>query len=346
MTLDASARAATGDAIARVQMPDGSIPWYPGGPVDPWDHVEAAMGLDSVGRHAEAARAYAWLRATQRADGSWPSARIRGRVADATRDANFAAYIATGVWFHLLCSHDEDMVRRLWPAVDRAVSYAVGLQAPAGQIWWARDATGAVDRTALVTASSGVLLSLRCGSALAERLSSPRPDWELAATRLAAALRLWSPGAFAAAGRHAMDWYWPVLSGALAGAAAVEHLEAGWPSYVVGGLGVRCVRDRPWVTAAESAELVLSLVACGREQPARRLFADLQHLRDADGAYWTGYVYPDRVRWPVERTTWTAGAVLLAADALDPGSATRRLLSTFPTVLSGALSVDTPQYAQ
>ena len=43
----------------------------------------------------------------------------------------------------------------------------------------------------------------------------------------------------------------------------------------------------------------------------------MQHLRADDGSYWTGFVYPDDARWPVERTTWTAGAVVLAADALS-----------------------------
>ena len=59
----------TVDAIARVQRPDGSIPWYEGGQVDPWNHVEAAMALDIGGRHAEAAHAYTWLGAVQRPGG-------------------------------------------------------------------------------------------------------------------------------------------------------------------------------------------------------------------------------------------------------------------------------------
>jgi hypothetical protein len=49
----------------------------------------------------------------------------------------------------------------------------------------------------------------------------------------------------------------------------------------------------------------------------------MQHLRHEDGSYWTGYVYPDRVRWPGEQTTYTAAAVVLAVDALSgttPGS--------------------------
>ncbi len=49
----------------------------------------------------------------------------------------------------------------------------------------------------------------------------------------------------------------------------------------------------------------------------------MQHLRTDDGGYWTGYVYPDEVVWPQERTTYTAAAVILAVDALThttPGS--------------------------
>ena len=37
------------------------------------------------------------------------------------------------------------------------------------------------------------------------------------------------------------------------------------------GLGVRCVSDRPWVTAAETCELVLTLDAIGRSADAMGL---------------------------------------------------------------------------
>ena len=63
--------AATVDAIAAVQQPDGNIPWTPGDHTDPWNLVEAAMALDVGGRHAEAERAYEWLRSMQRPDGAW-----------------------------------------------------------------------------------------------------------------------------------------------------------------------------------------------------------------------------------------------------------------------------------
>ena len=104
-----------------------------------------------------------------------------------------------------------------------------------------------------------------------------------------------------------MDWYYPMLGGALRGPAAHERLAADWDRFVVPGLGIRCVSDRPWVTGAETCELVLALCAVGDHDRAAELFADMQHLRDPDGSYWTGYVYPDDARWPEERTTWTVG---------------------------------------
>jgi hypothetical protein len=64
----------------------------------------------------------------------------------------------------------------------------------------------------------------------------------------------------------------------------------------------------------------MALDALGDRDRALRLFAEVQHLRDEGGRYWTGYVYPDDVNWPVEHTTYTAAAVVLAADALTHGT--------------------------
>ena len=50
---------------------------------------------------------------------------------------------------------------------------------------------------------------------------------------------------------------------------------------------------------------------------AREQFAAMHHLREEDGSYWTGLVFADGKRWPEERTTWTGGAMTLAADALS-----------------------------
>ena len=92
---------------------------------------------------------------------------------------------------------------------------------------------------------------------------------------------------------------------------------------MVPGLGVRCVRDEPWVTGAETCELVMALDAVGDSDRALAVFGEVQHLRDADGGYWTGWQYANQAHFPDERSSWTAAAMILAADALSgttPGS--------------------------
>lgn len=120
-----------------------------------------------------------------------------------------------------------------------------------------------------------------------------------------------------------MDWYYPVLGGALTGTEAKSRIEAEWERFVVPGLGVRCVVPNPWVTGGESAELALALWAMGESDRALEILQSIQHLRDAEsGLYWTGFVFEDEAIWPRELTTWTAGSLLLAVAALGGHEAT------------------------
>jgi hypothetical protein len=313
--LDADAIAATASSVAAVQEAGGAIPWFPGGHVDPWDHVECAMALSVCGRHPEAERAYAWLLDRQRADGSWPMRTRAGRVEDAGADTNFTAYAAVGVYHHWLLTGSERFLRRAWEPVRRALDFVTSLQAPRGEIFWARGARGVVDETALLAGCASIHHSLRCGLALADLVGEPQPEWEIALGRLRHVLAH-HPEAFADNSRYSMDWYYPVLGGAVRGAPGRARVKDRWDTFVVPGWGARCVSDRPWVTGAETCELVLSLHALQEYDAALDLFASMQHLRDPDGSYWTGHVFADGVRWPQERSTWTAAAVILAADAL------------------------------
>ncbi|MDQ4070767.1 MAG: prenyltransferase, partial [Actinomycetota bacterium] len=113
---------ATVETIAAVQQADGMIPWVRGGHGDPWNHVEGAMALDAGGRRAEAEAAYAWLVATQRPDGAWHQYYRAGRVEEATLDANVTAYVATGVWHHVMATGDDGFLAGMWPVVERAVA--------------------------------------------------------------------------------------------------------------------------------------------------------------------------------------------------------------------------------
>jgi hypothetical protein len=309
---------ATAATIAEWQRPSGMIPWFPGGHCDPWNHVETAMALDVAGLHAEAEQAYGWLRSTQRHDGSWHAYYAPdGGVEDPKLDTNVCAYVATGLWHHWLVTGDDVLTRELWPMVERALDWVLDLQTPRGEVIWARHVDGTPWSYALLTGSSSIFHSLRCGVRLAELVGEERPDWELAAVNLAAAIRD-HPGAFAPKQRWAMDWYYPVLAGALTGEAAARRLAAQWDEFVMEGLGVRCVSNEPWVTAAETAECALAHAVAGDPATATALLAWTRRHRDGDGAYWTGLVYPDAVHFPGgERTAYTGAAVILAADAIS-----------------------------
>lgn len=305
----------TADSIASVQHASGAVPWSDGGHTDPWDHVQGAMALAVAGRVDDAERAYAWSRRTQRPDGSW-AIRYRGDVVeDPHTDANFCAYLATGAWHHWTLTADRGFVDLTWPTVARGIDAALALQRVDGAVAWA-SAPGGVLPEALVTGNASIHLSLRCALALAEVVGESRPDWELAAGRLRHALDD-HPDLFEPKPTHSMDWYYPVLGGSLPPERAAAHLDARWDEFVVDGLGARCVSTNPWVTGAETCELALALDVVGRTDEARALVADVQHLREEDGSYWTGLVFSDGKRWPAERTTWTAATVVLAADALS-----------------------------
>jgi hypothetical protein len=304
----------TAAAIAAVQEPCGAIPHETGRIADPWNHIEAAMGLDVGGLHNEAARAYEWLFGTQRADGSWPAAFQAGVVVDEMTDANFVAYLAFGSWHHYLSTGDAGFLHSAWPRVERALDFVLDLQRSDGTICWARDAGGRIWNGALLTSSSCIHLSLRCGIAMVEELGGERPDWELSMQLLGDSLRV--PGSFEPKDRFSMDWYYPVLAGAFAHDEAERRLRDRWDEFVIEGKGVRCVSDRPWVTSGETAELILACDAVGMRAEAVALYEWVQHLRADNGAYWIGATASDGTVWPQEKPTWGSGAVMLAADAL------------------------------
>ena len=323
--LDAAQVAATVDSIAAVQLPSGMIPWFPGGHADPWNHVEAAMALTIGGRRAEAERAYEWLTRTQRSDGAWHAYYLEHGIEDQKFDANVCAYVATGVWHHFVATRDAGFLEAMWPVVEAAMDFVLDLQTPRGEILWARHPNGQPWPFALLTGSSSIYQSLRCAIATAEHLDHERPDWELSAGQLAHVIAH-RPEAFAPKHRWAMDWYYPVLAGVLTGDIGRERLARYRETFLMEGRGVRCVSDRPWVTAAETSECALAHLAVGEDDVARTLLEWAQHLRADDGSYWTGIVLPEEKHFPGgEQTTYSSAAVVLVVDALCGESKTSGL---------------------
>ena len=72
---------------------------------------------------------------------------------------------------------------------------------------------------------------------------------------------------------------------------------------------------------------------------AAELFSWQHQWREPSGAYWTGHQFELDIHWPKEQPVWTAGAVLLAADALAEATPAC-------AILCGPLADDSAEQAQ
>ncbi len=303
--------------IARVQKPDGEIPWSKGGKTDPWDHVESAMGLTVGGFTRQARKAYEWSVRTQMEDGSWWADYENGiPKKDAYKDTNMTAYIAVGVLHYFMATGDYRFLGSMWTTVEKAMDYAIHMQGKNGEMFWAKREDNSIDQKALLTGSSSIYMSLICALKIASLLDREKPHWKTSSIRLRNAIAR-NPGLFDnSKSRFSMDWYYPILSGAVTGEKAAARMDKGWNSFVEPGWGVLCVSDRPWATMAETAELAITLGAMGDMKKAELIFSTLLDKQYGDGSFWTGVTFPDREIYTLEKTSWTSAAVLLAADIL------------------------------
>lgn len=309
--------------ILRRQQQNGAIPWFDEGKLDPWDHTESIIAL-CIGKKYEAAKkGFLWLADNQNCDGTWFAkylSKTDDKDADRQKiDTNFVAYPATGLWAYYLSSHDTKFIHQMYPTVKKALNYVLSQQTTEGDIQWANSSDEDLPRDALVTACSSILRSLECGIFLADICHDNSNAWEQAYHQLADALknkpwrfdRTWE-----SKDRFSMDWFYPILSGIYSPEEAKLRLKHDWDKFVEPQIGCRCVSDEPWVTIAESCELVMSLVNAQERIKAEEIFLQLLQWQDDDGGFWTGYVYKDKAIWPQEKTTWTAAAIIMAADAL------------------------------
>ncbi len=311
--------------IADVQRKDGEIPWCEGEKTDNWDHIEAAMGLTIGGYRAEARRAFEWSASMQLDDGSWFASYKNGIPDERRRDANMSTYVAVGLFHYYMITQDVSFLKKMWGMVEGAIEFALDLQNGSGEVFWAILPDGEVDRMALLTGSSSIYMSLKCALAIADILGYKRPVWKESLHKLGNAVR-YKPHRFnMTKSRYSMDWFYPILSGALTGIAAQKRINRYWKKFVIEGQGVRCVSDEPWITIAETSEFCIALSAMGNTTVAGFVFNWIFDKRYEDGAYWCGYTFPDMVIWPEEKMSWTNAVVLMAADVLYQYTPAHRL---------------------
>ena len=63
--------------------------------------------------------------------------------------------------------------------------------------------------------------------------------------------------------RFSMDSYYPILSGCLTEPEKEVYIEKIFKEFYIEGLGVKCVREEPWITVAETCEFIIALTMSG-----------------------------------------------------------------------------------
>ena len=87
-------------------------------------------------------------------------------------------------------------------------------------------------------------------------------------------------------------------------------------NFYIEGLGIKCVKEEPWVSVAETNEFVIAAVKADEINLAKNIFLESLNISDEDNLPYMGWQYVENIFWPDEKPTWTAAAVILAADSL------------------------------
>ena len=147
--------AALGTVIAAAELPVGLIGWFPGGHGDPWNHVEAAMALDSAGESARHAPPMSGSSPLSDALGGWSAYyRPDGSVEEARIDTNASSYLATGLLHHVTPAATGPFSKRAFPTSRRRSTSSSPTNAPRGR---SRGASGRTVAGGLRTACRRLL---------------------------------------------------------------------------------------------------------------------------------------------------------------------------------------------
>ena len=308
-----------GKFLDDVQFFSGAIPSNQDGSHDPWDHLEAVMGLSTLGFKNQALNGLHWMVANQNEDGSWYNLYQDEKPLELNKQTNYASYIAVAVWHFYLLNNDVNFLQDFWEPVKKGILFTLSLQHRNGAIAWNIDKSKKIDEDYLLTGCSSIAKSLECAIAICQVLEhkSFELKWRDAHLKLIVALE--NPAEIfdlkKDRSRFSMDWYYPILGGINSKERITSLVEMIKTSFWIKGLGIKCVADEPWVTVAETSECSIAFKKIGEDKIALELLLNAIAIVDGQGIPYMGWQFDENIYWPEETPSWTAAACILAADA-------------------------------
>ena len=316
-----------GKFLEETQLLSGAIPSNQDGSHDPWDHLEAVMGLTTLGYKDQALNGLHWMASNQNEDGSWYNLYQDNKPLELNKQTNYASYIAVAVWHFYLLNNDIHFLKNFWEPVKKGVLFSLSLQHSNGAIAWNIDKYEKIDEDYLLTGCSSIAKSLECAIAICQVLDhkSFELEWRESHSKLIVALE--NPAEIfdlkKDRSRFSMDWYYPILGGINSKKRIVSLIEMIKHSFWIKDLGIKCVADEPWVTVAETSECSIAFKKIGEDKIASELLLNAIAIVDSQDIPYMGWQFHENIYWPEETPSWTTAACILAADAnnkLTPGA--------------------------
>tara|TARA_B100000575_G_C23066922_1_gene614390 strand:+ start:95 stop:1144 length:1050 start_codon:yes stop_codon:yes gene_type:complete len=306
--------------IKSTQLKCGSLPSESDQSHDPWDHIESIMGLNFGHEKQSSILAFDWLFRNQNQDGSWFAKYYKDKPLEKNKPTHFSPYIAVAALHFYKIFNDEKYLHENWGYIKKAINFSMNFQENSGLIPWSIDSNDNIEKDYLLTGSSSILKSFECAIAIGKIVkdTSYVHELEIAHKKLANCLNKPDDLFDLTKDRShfSMDSYYPVLSGALEPEQISIYVEKVLKNFYVEGIGIRCVKNEPWVTVAETCEFVVALCKANRTNLASKILRDVMNIADENKIPFMGWQYEEKIFWPAFQPNWTAAASIIAADSL------------------------------
>ena len=307
-----------GKFLDNTQFLSGAIPSNQDGSHDPWDHLEAVMGLTTLGYNIQALKGLHWMSANQNEDGSWYNLYQDEEPLELKNKLIMHLY-CVAVWHFYLINNDVNFLQEFWEPVKKGILFSLSLQHSNGAIAWNIDEFETIDEDYLLTGCSSTAKSLECAIAICQALGNQNyeSEWRIAHSKLITALE--NPSEIfdlkKDRSRFSMDSYYPILGGINSKKRINSLTTKIKDSFWIQGLGIKCVSDEPWVTVAETSECSIAYKKIGEDKIALELLHNAIAIVDGNGIPYMGWQFSENIYWPDETPAWTSAACILAADA-------------------------------
>ena len=303
------------DWIESNQSSGGMIFWDDKKKFDAWDHFECLTALAILGRKKSFLKGLDWFVDNLSKDSQIFSLYKGEKITQKYYEIHHAIYFSVPLLQGFYIFEEIDLLKKNFETLKKIVEKTINSRDDYGFFYWA-EKNGEFQDNSLISATSSIYLSLKAAIEIYKFLNEDTKNLE-DITKSIEQQFIGDMSRFNRDGiersRFSMDAYYPYLAGINLGSSKLLVLLS---DFYVPGMGIKCVKEEPWVTFAESSEAIISLIRVGEIKFARKIMSEIENFKNEDGIFPTGYQYSEKIFWPDERSTWTNAAYIIAKDCL------------------------------